>query len=66
MEKNQAAKQNMSVFTLEKSIEIAKHGGCRIVDVCDLLGMALVTQPSINDLFPGYGFRKVSFAFIAF
>ncbi|KAG8192093.1 hypothetical protein JTE90_005391 [Oedothorax gibbosus] len=59
-DKSQATNRNMSVFSLEKSIEIAKHGGCRIVDVCDLLGMVLVTQPSINDLFPGYGFRKIS------
>ncbi|CAL1297069.1 unnamed protein product, partial [Larinioides sclopetarius] len=55
-----AAKPKVAIFALEKSMEIAKHGGCRIVDVCDLLGMILISQPSINELFPGYGFRKIS------
>ncbi|KAF8766457.1 E3 ubiquitin-protein ligase RFWD3 like protein [Argiope bruennichi] len=55
-----AAKPRVSVYTLEKCMEIAKHGGCRIIDVCELLGMVLISQPSINELFPGHGFRKIS------
>lgn len=46
-------------FSLVQSIEIAKNGGCRIVDSSDMLGMLLVSQPSSNVLFPGFGFRKV-------
>ncbi|GFT02514.1 e3 ubiquitin-protein ligase RFWD3 [Nephila pilipes] len=60
IEKSQSVKGKIPVFSLEKSLEIAKNGGCRIVDVCDILGMALVSQQSINDLFPGHGFRKIS------
>lgn len=54
------AQKPTSVFRLEKCIDIAKLGGCRIVDSSSLLGMILVSQPSTNELFPGYGFRKVS------
>ncbi|GFR05220.1 e3 ubiquitin-protein ligase RFWD3, partial [Trichonephila clavata] len=61
MEKSsQSVKAAAPVFSLEKSLEMAKNGGCRIVDICDILGMALVSQQSANALFSGYGFRKIS------
>ncbi|GFR27500.1 e3 ubiquitin-protein ligase RFWD3, partial [Trichonephila clavata] len=61
MEKSsQSVKAAAPVFSLEKSLEMARNGGCRIVDICDILGMALVSQQSTNALFPGYGFRKIS------
>ncbi|XP_071033766.1 E3 ubiquitin-protein ligase rfwd3.S [Parasteatoda tepidariorum] len=60
MDLSQAAKKNSSIFSLDKSIEIFKNGGCRIVDVCDLLGLILVSQPTNNDMFPGHGFRKIA------
>ncbi|XP_035208093.1 E3 ubiquitin-protein ligase RFWD3-like isoform X2 [Stegodyphus dumicola] len=58
--KLQSSQNNSSAFSLEKNIEIAKLGGCRIVDICELLGIILVSQPSTNELFPGFGFRKLS------
>ncbi|GIY10991.1 e3 ubiquitin-protein ligase RFWD3 [Caerostris darwini] len=53
-------KAKVPLFSLEKCIEISKPGGCRIVDVCDLLGMILVSQPSPIELFTGYGVRKIN------
>ncbi|XP_054724459.1 E3 ubiquitin-protein ligase RFWD3-like [Uloborus diversus] len=59
-ESSQASKSKVPIYSLEKCLDIAKNGGCRIVDVCELLGMLLISQPSVNELFPGYGFRKIS------
>lgn len=55
---SQSAASNPA-FSLVQSIEIAKDGGCRIVASSDMLGMLLVSQPSLNTFFPGSGFRKV-------
>lgn len=52
--------KHSSQFTLLKNVELCKQGGCRIMDSCDLLGMLVISQPSTNNLFKGFGLRKIS------
>lgn len=47
-------------FVLEKTLDLCKDGGCRILGSCDMLNMLLISQPSINNLFPGFGIKKIS------
>ncbi|KAM3955712.1 E3 ubiquitin-protein ligase rfwd3.S [Aphomia sociella] len=47
-------------FALEKNLEICKDGGCRVLTYNCRTYELYVSQKSTNNLFPGYGIRKVS------
>ncbi|CAB3244739.1 unnamed protein product [Arctia plantaginis] len=47
-------------FALEKNLEISKDGGCRVMTYNCRTYELYVSQKSTNNLFPGYGIRKVS------
>lgn len=47
-------------FALEKNIEVSKDGGCRVLTYNCRTYELYVSQKSTNNLFPGYGIRKVS------
>ncbi|XP_026750913.2 E3 ubiquitin-protein ligase RFWD3-like [Galleria mellonella] len=47
-------------FALEKNLEISKDGGCRVLTYNCRTYELYVSQKSTNNLFPGYGIRKVS------
>ncbi|XP_013196762.2 E3 ubiquitin-protein ligase RFWD3 [Amyelois transitella] len=47
-------------FALEKNLEICKDGGCRVLTYNCRTYEFYVSQKSTNNLFPGYGIRKVS------
>lgn len=47
-------------FALEKNLEICKDGGCRVMTYNCRTYELYVTQKSTNNLFPGYGIRKIS------
>lgn len=46
-------------FHLERSIEICKEGGCRVLDFNRWHNILAVSQKSTNMLFNGYGIRKI-------
>ncbi|XP_070164455.1 E3 ubiquitin-protein ligase RFWD3 [Polyergus mexicanus] len=46
-------------FHLERSIEICKEGGCRVLDFNPWHKFLAVSQKSTNVLFNGYGIRKI-------
>ncbi|GBP92043.1 E3 ubiquitin-protein ligase RFWD3 [Eumeta japonica] len=46
-------------FALEKNMEISKEGGCRVLTYNCKRYELLVSQKSSNNLFPGFGVRKV-------
>ncbi|XP_032528346.2 E3 ubiquitin-protein ligase RFWD3-like [Danaus plexippus] len=47
-------------FALEKNQEVSKDGGCRVLTYNCRTYELYVSQKSTNNLFPGYGIRKVS------
>lgn len=47
-------------FHLERTLEICKEEGCRVLDYNPWYGYLVVSQKSINNLFSGYGVRKVN------
>ncbi|CAG4970216.1 unnamed protein product [Colias eurytheme] len=47
-------------FALEKNLEMCKDGGCRVLTYNCRTYELYVSQKSTNNLFPGYGIRKVS------
>lgn len=47
-------------FALEKNLEMSKDGGCRVMTYNCRTYELYVSQKSSNNLFPGYGIRKVS------
>lgn len=47
-------------FALEKNLEVFKDGGCRVMTYNCQTYELYVSQKSSNNLFPGYGIRKVS------
>ncbi|CAH1787352.1 unnamed protein product [Owenia fusiformis] len=57
---NQSSQDNQSSFKLIKSIKISEIGNCRVCGYCADLGALVVTQPSTNALFPGFGVKKVN------
>ncbi|XP_023224176.1 E3 ubiquitin-protein ligase RFWD3-like isoform X2 [Centruroides sculpturatus] len=56
------ASQSSSIISLvlEKTLDLCKDGGCRVLTSCDILNMLIVSQPSVNNLFPGFGIKKIS------
>lgn len=47
-------------FALEKNLEISREPACRVMDYNCRTYDLCVSQKSTNNLFPGYGIRKVS------
>ncbi|XP_041983920.1 E3 ubiquitin-protein ligase RFWD3-like [Aricia agestis] len=47
-------------FALEKNLEICKDGGCRVATYNCRTYELYVSQKSTNNLFPGYGIRKIN------
>ncbi|XP_026724547.1 E3 ubiquitin-protein ligase RFWD3-like [Trichoplusia ni] len=62
--KSQVPKEQISKtswrFALEKNLEVCKDGGCRVMTYNCRTYELFVSQKSTNNLFPGYGIRKVS------
>ncbi|XP_076675971.1 ring finger and WD repeat domain 3 isoform X2 [Andrena cerasifolii] len=57
---NQNASRHMAKkFHLDRSIEICKNGGCRVLDYNPWYGVLVVSQKSTNTLFSGYGVKKI-------
>ncbi|XP_076371243.1 mutagen-sensitive 302 [Tachypleus tridentatus] len=54
------AEKGTHPFVLEKSLEMCKDGGCRVLGAQSMLGMLVVSQPSPVNLFRGFGIKKVS------
>lgn len=48
-----------SKFHLEKTLEICKEDGCRVLDYNHWYGLLAVSQKSGNSLFAGYGVKKI-------
>ncbi|XP_015430031.1 PREDICTED: E3 ubiquitin-protein ligase RFWD3 isoform X2 [Dufourea novaeangliae] len=46
-------------FHLDRSIEICKDGGCRVLDYNPWYGFLVVSQKSTSSLFSGYGIKKI-------
>ncbi|XP_064635552.1 E3 ubiquitin-protein ligase rfwd3.L-like isoform X2 [Lineus longissimus] len=61
---NQANKQswlqNGSKYLLDRNVEISKAGGCRVMTCSLRLGAIIISQPSANPMFPGFGVKKLS------
>lgn len=47
-------------FSLEKNLQVCREGGCRVLTYNCRTYELYVSQKSVNNLFPGYGIRKVS------
>lgn len=47
-------------FYLEKTLEISRDGGCRVLDYNPWESCIAVSQKSANALFSGYGVRKIN------
>ncbi|XP_012214758.1 E3 ubiquitin-protein ligase rfwd3.S-like isoform X2 [Linepithema humile] len=58
---NQIASGSVSTtkFHLERSLEICKDSGCRVLDYNPWYKLLVVSQKSSNGLFNGYGIRKM-------
>ncbi|CAK9797485.1 E3 ubiquitin-protein ligase RFWD3 [Anthophora quadrimaculata] len=52
-------KHMVKKFHLDRSIEICKDGGCRVLDYNPWLGFLVVSQKSTSTLFSGYGIKKI-------
>ncbi|CAK9803410.1 E3 ubiquitin-protein ligase RFWD3 [Anthophora plagiata] len=52
-------KHMVKKFHLDRSIEICKDGGCRVLDYNPWFGFLVVSQKSTNTLFSGYGIKKI-------
>ncbi|RWS15840.1 E3 ubiquitin-protein ligase RFWD3-like protein [Dinothrombium tinctorium] len=46
-------------FVFLEEIEISPTGNCRVLAASETFDLLLITQPSQNKLFPGFGLRKV-------
>lgn len=53
------SKHTIKKFHLDRSIEICKEGGCRVLDYNSWFGFLVVSQKSTNTLFSGYGIKKI-------
>ncbi|KOX69377.1 E3 ubiquitin-protein ligase RFWD3 [Melipona quadrifasciata] len=53
------SKHMIKKFHLDRSIEICKDGGCRVLDYNPWFGFLVVSQKSTNTLFTGYGIKKI-------
>lgn len=53
------SKHMIKKFHLDRSIEICKDGGCRVLDYNPWFGFLVVSQKSTNTLFSGYGIKKI-------
>ncbi|XP_017763860.1 PREDICTED: E3 ubiquitin-protein ligase RFWD3-like isoform X2 [Eufriesea mexicana] len=53
------SKHMIKKFHLERSIEICKDGGCRVLDYNPWFGFLVVSQKSSSTLFSGYGIKKI-------
>ncbi|XP_033340393.1 ring finger and WD repeat domain 3 isoform X1 [Megalopta genalis] len=53
------SKHVIKKFHLDRSIEICKDGGCRVLDYNPWHGVLVVSQKSTNSLFSGYGIKKI-------
>ncbi|XP_054010193.1 E3 ubiquitin-protein ligase RFWD3 isoform X1 [Hylaeus anthracinus] len=53
------SKHMVKKFHLDRSIEICKDGGCRVLDYNPWYGFLVVSQKSTNALFSGYGIKKI-------
>ncbi|XP_017880465.1 E3 ubiquitin-protein ligase RFWD3-like isoform X2 [Ceratina calcarata] len=53
------SKHMVKKFHLDRSIEVCKEGGCRVLDYNPWFGILIASQKSSNNLFPGYGIRKI-------
>ncbi|XP_076169792.1 ring finger and WD repeat domain 3 isoform X2 [Ptiloglossa arizonensis] len=53
------SKHMIKKFHLDRSIEICKDGGCRVLDYNPWYGFLVVSQKSTNALFSGYGIKKI-------
>ncbi|XP_076622515.1 ring finger and WD repeat domain 3 isoform X1 [Colletes latitarsis] len=53
------SKHMIKKFHLDRSIEICKDGGCRVLDYNPWHGFLVVSQKSTNALFSGYGIKKI-------
>ncbi|XP_043586153.1 E3 ubiquitin-protein ligase RFWD3-like isoform X1 [Bombus pyrosoma] len=53
------SKHMIKKFHLDRSIEICKDGGCRVLDYNPWFGFLVVSQKSNNMLFSGYGIKKI-------
>ncbi|CAK9829002.1 E3 ubiquitin-protein ligase RFWD3 [Anthophora retusa] len=52
-------KHMVKKFHLDRSIEICKDGGCRVLDYNPWFGFLVVSQKSTSTLFSGYGIKKI-------
>lgn len=59
MSQNAASGSSAKKFYLERSIEVCKESGCRVLDYNPWYKLLIVSQKSTNLLFNGYGIRKV-------
>ncbi|XP_078041007.1 ring finger and WD repeat domain 3 isoform X2 [Augochlora pura] len=53
------SKHAIKKFHLDRSIEVCKDGGCRVLDYNPWYGFLVVSQKSTNSLFSGYGVKKI-------
>ncbi|XP_029055663.2 E3 ubiquitin-protein ligase RFWD3-like isoform X3 [Osmia bicornis bicornis] len=53
------SKHMIKKFHLDRSIEICKDGGCRVLDYNPSLGILVASQKSSSALFSGYGIKKI-------
>ncbi|XP_076755482.1 ring finger and WD repeat domain 3 [Xylocopa sonorina] len=53
------SKHMVKKFHLDRSIEICKDGGCRVLDYNPWFGFLVVSQKATNTLFSGYGIKKI-------
>lgn len=53
------SKHMVKKFHLDRSLEICKDGGCRVLDYNPWFGVLVVSQKSTNTLFSGYGIKKI-------
>ncbi|KAK7099177.1 hypothetical protein V1264_003359 [Littorina saxatilis] len=47
-------------FTHDKTVKIWEGGQCRVLAHCPSMAALVMSQPSANRLFPGYGVKKLS------
>ncbi|KAL8584813.1 hypothetical protein ACOMHN_037518 [Nucella lapillus] len=47
-------------FTHCKTVRIFEGGQCRVVTHCPFMALLVISQPSTNSLFPGFGIKKLS------
>ncbi|PSN42001.1 E3 ubiquitin-protein ligase RFWD3 [Blattella germanica] len=51
--------RQMKRLSLLQSVEICKDGGCRVLAYSEGLKLLVASQRSSNNLFPGYGIKKI-------